>query len=281
MAQLYGRQVTLQLAGVTYICGGDNGLRCSFNVTKTRDKSLNKASIQLYNPDTREVLRDVITQPKLPVRLAAGYDVPRIIFAGFAIKHGVMIDRQAPDRILKVLAQSNGGVSSNANVSLSFQGSVSYEQVINAALDGLGLPRGIIKIPTGSAFLQGFSYTGNAYELLTRLTDTLGADFTIHDGTLEVLPRTSTRLPTGPLYSTELGNIIEAPKPHRAGDKVVQGAIQVTVLMDPSILPGDRFVVQDSSSTFNGTYKASAVIHKGDSGFSSQFYTTITGAPYG
>lgn len=266
MTQLFGRTVVVQLDDVSYTCGGRSGLRAAFDITRTLRKNPNKAKVEIYNLSQDTAVASLIRKRDLRVRILAGYGTPKLKFQGNPTKNGIVLDKKAPDRILRIQAQDGLRRYQTAKVRISLTEEVTFNEIVEQAIEGMGLPRGVIEIPGDSRFTQGFTYSGSAQELLGRLAESLGCDFSIQNGRLEFLPRTRTRTQQGPEFSTELGNLIDAPRPKDRG-------IQIRTLLAEDLNPGDRFLVAGQA------YKCVTIRDLGDSGYANDFYSIIDGVP--
>lgn len=259
MTELWNRKVVVQLDDLSF-----EDLRVSFNVTKSVGGKPNKATISIYNVARDEISADRIRNRKLRVRLLAGYDVPSLLFEGNPINHGVSFHRQGADTIMKIQAQDGLRRYQNARVNVSFATETTAKQVVDEAVRQLGLPRGTIDIDEDVRWTNGVTLNGPVTDVLDRVARSLESDWSIQNGKLQILPRNGTRTRKGPKFSRDLGNLLEAT-PTKNGTKVVS-------LLTPNLSPGDRFELEDDY--LGGIYKAVKVSHKGDTGYSSEFYTT-------
>jgi hypothetical protein len=259
MTRLLNRQVIVQLDNRSY-----EGLRVDFDVTKTIGGKPNKARIEVYNLDELPDLQN----RDLRVRLVAGYDTPALIFQGNPVKGGLTRERSGGDLILKIEAQDGIREYQNARVNVSFSTATSFQQVVDEVSKQMGLPQGTIRLDNDVSLTQGFAYNGAARDVLDRIATSVDADWSIQDGQLQLLPYTATTPNRGPLYSTELRNLIDA--------KPTDDGVEVVTFLDSAMKPGDRFKVE--SDDIDGVFKANRVNHAG-SKWQNDFYTTIEAKP--
>lgn len=266
MSDLLGRQVIVQLNDESL-----EGFRVSFEVTKTIDGTPNKATIRVYNIARERIDVDLIRKRDLRVRLFVGYDAPALVFEGHPLpRGGVEWPKDGPDTVLKIMAQDGFRRYQRGRVDISFSSETTAQQLVDEAAKQLGIPAGSVKVDEDVRWTQGISFSGPASELLDRVARATGSDWSSQDGDLQMLPAARTRRDRGPLYSRELGNLIDV-QPTKNGIKSI-------VLLDGAAKPGDLFRVEDR--WLGGDYKAGAITHKGDSGFDAQFYSTIEGREY-
>jgi len=265
-SRLWGRRVLVQFDDLLF-----DGLRVSFEVTKTLKGEPNKATISVYgiDPETYQILqakgRDLVVQ------LFAGHEIPGLIFQGNPVKNGLEYKINPPERVLTIEAKDGYKAYQRGRLKKSYTGEVTLAQVVEEAAAQLGLPVDMVEIPGDIRFTQGIHLRGPAHRVLDRLAQSVGSDWSIQNGKLQFLPKSKVRRNSGPLYSTDLNNIVEHPTRKEKG-------IEMVTILDPSLAPGDRFEVRDAEVPFfNGVYKASAVRHNGDT-HDVAFYTEIDAA---
>lgn len=267
---LFGRQSTLQVGPEGGQGVSVTGLRLGWNVEHSLEAEPSASKIEVYNPaDTTIAL---LQQPRCLVRLLVGYDVPRQIFQGHPIKHGVTVERRGPDRVLTIEAHDGGAQYQGARVSVSFATETSLRQVFDAVAAQLGLPLGSIRIADDVRLTQGVTLAGPAREVLDRIAVASSADWTIRDGALVVVPRDGTTGEPATVFSSAQGNLIGSPAQTKDG-------VEITGLIDAGMRPGKPFQVE--SERINGLYRATRVTFQGDSGWETPFYVKIVGKPYG
>jgi hypothetical protein len=262
-SRLWGRKVAVQFDDILL-----DGHRVSFEVTKTLKGEPNKATISVYGVDAETYSALLAKKRELVVRLFAGHEIPALVFQGNPVKAGVEFKIQAPERILMVEAKDGYHAYQRGRLKGSYDGEVPLAQIVEESAKQLGLPIGVIDIPGDMRFTQGIHLRGPAHRVLDRLAQSVGSDWSIQNGKLQFLPKSRVRRDSGPLYASSLNNIIGEPTKKEKG-------IELTVMLDPGLIPGDRFEVRsDVLPLFNGVYKATAVRHSGDN-WDQAFYTEI------
>lgn len=265
-SRLWGRQVQVQFDDLFF-----DGLRVSFEVTKTLKGEPNKASLTVYGIDVQTFQTLQARQRDLLVRVFAGHEVPGLLFQGNPVKDGLEYVIEAPERILKIEAKDGYKAYTRGRLKGSYSGEVLLSEVLEKAAAQLGLPVSVVDIPGDMRLTQGIHMRGPAHRILDRLAQSTGCDWSIQNGTLQFLPKSKVRRDSGPLYSPDLNNIVKRPVKKEKG-------VELTVILDPSLAPGDRFEIRDSEvPLFNGVYKAKAVRHIGDN-WDQSFYTEIEAA---
>ncbi len=265
--QLLGRKVEIEfgLEGSSGIRHTD--LRIAFRVEKTRSSSPNKATITVYGLGDNSI--DVLSRSGAVVRLLAGYGLAKQIFIGNPIKSGVKLERTGSDRVVTIEALDGGRAYREAQVSISYSGSVALATAYRAAIDAMGLPEGVVNLPSRSLG-KGFAFTGPAQDLLNKLAAASGSQWFIRDGTVNFFERGSATSQLVPLISSVAGNLVGHPKQTANG-------IEITALLDAAFRPGDR--VQLQSEKVNGTHTIQDLVFDGDSGYQSNFYAEMKVVP--
>lgn len=266
---LWGRRVTLQIgqpdgAGRSY-----SDLRINFRAKQTLDATPNSAEILLYNPSDQSLAE--VQRPDAVVRLIAGYEIPRLIFVGEPIPHGVRIERRGPDRILVIEAQDGSRAYRAGRVEVSIPRATTVGEVFDTVARQMGLPIGSVRgVDRSIALPHGLTLAGAARDVLDRLAAMSGADWSITDGAIDVVPRGGDTGERAVVFSTKQGNLVGSPK------RTVEG-VEIVGLLEPTMRPGRAFVVD--SRDVRGTFVARDVTHTGDTGYSPEFYTLIAGVP--
>ena len=119
MSQQFGRILLLTIGQAGGEARTSPGLRIVARVSYKSARA-GEAEIEVYNPAPLTI---AAAQTKGAVfRLLGGYDVPELIFEGTAIRDGVMVRKEGPDRILAISARTGGTQLEQARVALSFAG---------------------------------------------------------------------------------------------------------------------------------------------------------------
>lgn len=261
---LFGRKVILEIGEP----GGEarrwDHLRISGRVEKTPGRGPNTCVLEVYNPSAVTV---ALAQARgVVVRVLAGYDVPRLLFVGTVNRGGAAFERQGPDGVLTIEATDGGRRFQEAHVNESFGREMSLEQVFGVLADRLGVPLGAVRLSDDVRF-QGVTLVGPVRNALDELCDSLGVQWSVQDGALQVLADGDDTGEAVVVVSSKNGNLIGTPTPQDNG-------LEVTALLDGRLRPGRRFVLE--SERYNGVYRARDVMHVFDTGWDSAFHTVIT-----
>lgn len=265
---LFGRQVFLSFGLAGFEGREFRDIRIRFRVDQKRTSDPHKAVIEAWNL-TRESAA-ILQDPKVVVRLSAGYETPRQIFVGEPIKNGVAIRRQGTERLARIEALDGGKAYQESRVNVTMSTGSTIEQILEEVIGSFGLPTGTIEIPENNlSYPDGVHLGGTSRDVMDRLMESLGAQWFINDGVINVVGTDAPVNVTGPLFSVAGGNLIGSPTPKD------EGTIEIKALLDPDVRPGTPFRVE--SEQYSGDYTARDVIFTGDSGWDTPFYVTIIG----
>lgn len=221
------------------------GLRITGRVSYKNARA-GEAEIEVYNPAPETIA--AAEQRGATIRLLAGYEVPELLFEGSVIRDGVMVRKDGEDRILSIVARTGGVQLEQARLSLSYAQGTRASDVVAEAARVIGLPQGVVRLGQDYDLPAGFSYSGNANELLQRLVQSAGSTLTVRDGALQVLPSGED---TGELVTrlTPDTGLLGSPT-RRAGKK--RALVEIQALLIASLRPGKRIVVE--SEALNGVF---------------------------
>lgn len=241
-------------------------LRISGEVKKSRGRNANTAAVSIYNPSPDAIA--FAQREGTMMRVLAGYEVPRLIFAGDINRGGVELSHDEVDRVLSIEAQDGGRRLREARVDTSFSAEVTAEQVFGTLAKALNVPLGNVRVESDARWPRGLTLSLPARDALDEVCQRLGVRWSIQDGLLQVLPLGEDTGEVAVVVSAANGNLIGSPRPLDKG-------LEITALLDGRIRPGRRFIVE--SRDYQGTYIATEVKHTFDSGWDTSFYTVITG----
>ncbi|MFB6373824.1 MAG: hypothetical protein ABEN55_12120, partial [Bradymonadaceae bacterium] len=103
-------------------------------------------------------------------------------------------------------------------------------------------------------------------DALNRFAESAGVDWSIQDGSLQILPKDGDSQVQAAVFSDENENLISVSEK--------KDGIEVKAWLTPRVRPGDRFRLEDGGRT--GIFKARDVGFIGDSGHSSTFQVKAT-----
>lgn len=266
---LFGREVVVQIGPPSNI-REHRDLRVTFRAELTDGSAPNKGTVSLYNVARESV--EAIQADGAVVRVLAGYDAPQLVFEGDPVPQGVRGPvQQGPDRLLTIEALDGLRAVQGGRVSISYATATPVSVVLNDCATALGVPLGVVDLgPAAKPYPLGLTFTGQASDLLDRITRSNDALWHIRDGVLYVYPRTGSTGEQAPLLSVKNKNVIGQP------GRKERGRVQVKTLLDPSLRPGRPFRVE--SREVEGFFVAEHVLHEGDS-WRGPYYSTVTGRP--
>lgn len=262
MSQLYLR------SGKLFVGDRQFNVRLSFSVVKTSTSSSNKCTVTAYN--LSEDSRSFIEKKEGTLRLEAGYaGATSIIFVGDIDK--VIDKRQGPD-ILTIIESGDGERRlADAHVELSLKAGATDEQIINSVVNVLSVERGTVKGIQRKEYLNGFSYSGKAQELLDKITKKQSLEWSIQDGSLQIIPQNADTGETAVLLNSTTG-LIDVP------NKTDEGFV-IKSLLNPELAPGRQVQLESILLTGPAVFKVDKVTHVGDTK-ESDFYSEVEGKEY-
>lgn len=259
-------------------------LRVSFEVVKTVDPAPNTAIIKIWNlnPDNESRIKKEFDE----VLLNAGYeDDMRLVFRG-NIKH-VFRYRDGSDFITEIEAADGDKDFGTAVMNVTLAAGTTNRQLVDRAVGSFsGTTEGFVSVPAKPR-LRGKVVSGNTRAVLNELARDSGANWSIQDGQLTIVPAAGMlpneavviRSDTGMLGSPEINDkgvtvkcllnpriaINGALKLDNDGIRAARSTGQKTegsgerVVSDPAQATGAT-----ARLSSDGIYKAIRVVHRGD-----------------
>lgn len=264
MSEMFGRQVIVEIGEAGGVGRRFKNLRIGGRIEKSPKSGPNTAVLEIYNPAPDSIA--AAQNPRAVVRVLAGHDVPRLLFVGTIIKNGARIEQAGPDRILTIEAMDGGRSYQEAHINESFSRTSTMEQVFGALAAKLGVQLGAVSPGESMQFPRGLTLAGPVRSVLDDLASSLGAEWSIQDGALQVLSDDEDTGEAVVRVSSRTGNLIGTPK-------IGSDGLEITALLDGRLRPGRRLVIE--SKQFEGVYRASEVQHIFDSGWDSSFHTVV------
>ena len=269
--RLYGRKVYLVIGPEGAKGRRLEGLRVAWSIKKGQQKKPDPAKLQVYNlsADTRSF----IEQDGALVQLYAGYeDKPGLLFIGQVDE--VDHKRDGKDWVTEIEARDGGKQYAGGLMSETYEATDS-NRIIERIAESMGLTH--VRRPADLevvTFEYGLSVFGPGRDHLDQLTESLGAEWSIQGGELVI---TKTGEPTGePVVFLDTGEGGTTNTGLIRVDKTKKG-IKALALSNGNIKPKGRVSIR--SRKFTGLYKVTSLEHKGDSGWSQDFYTELEATP--
>ncbi len=236
-----------------------SGLHVAFRVTRTSSKSPNTADISIFN--LSEASRASIGEKGQRITLIAGYKGnAALVFAGQVMQ---CQHKRVPCGWETVIEARDGHTQWLARAKAAYGSATKHRTVLQQLARDMGLsitPAQLDLVGDGETrgplVLHG--YAQEAFETLCR---TLELEWSIQDGTLQLLPLDSATRETAVVLTPETGLVgapeIEAGKPGQKGKTA-----KASSLLQPLLRPGRRVELQ--SRTLTGSYRCETVVHAGD-----------------
>lgn len=257
MAQRFNRVARLQMGTVIV-----TGLRVAFKVELTPQSEPNGAEISVWN--LSEATRSKLVEASVPLILEAGHvDLEGQLFSGDIQPKGITSKREGTDWITTFTAADGAFAYRQARIQRSFAKGAKVGSVLEtlAKSMGLGLGKSLDKLRAGDVegalteFLGGTTLSGSASQEMDRLTRSLGLEWSIQNGELQVLELGTTN-GAQVVKLTPTTGLVGSPE---VGDK---GVVKAKALLEPSLRPGRGLRLE--SQLLNGDFVCRKVLHQGD-----------------
>lgn len=269
-SRLYDRTVRVVVAPP----GGGEGrawtdLRITFGVKRTKSKKPSPAQIQIYN--LTEDSRSYIESDNARVWLYAGYgSAPDLIFGGDVDE--VEIKRTGRDVVTTIKARDGARTYREGFLSVTYdpplRSSTLLERIAGEMGIGIGfMPAGLEEI----SYSQGYTIAGPGRDALTEVCSSIGASWSIQDQELQILALGGGT--TEEVFLLQSGydgtpntGLVGSPEKTKKG-------VKARILLNGQVKPGRT--VRVNAREIQGWYVVSEADHKGDSGWSGDFYTDL------
>jgi len=238
-------------------------LRVVFEVEKDLTGKPNKARFDIYglNESHRYALE---SSKSVPVQCEAGYvDGMSVIFLG-KLRAGASY-RDGASWVTQLSAGDGAEEVKSSRVNVSIAPGTTTDQVLRQVAEALGVKPGNLKDTFamikadwkagGNMFPNGTVITGSAAREMTNVCRSLGLDWTIHNGELQIQERGKT-LGSQAILLNKTTGMINTP------ELDAKGVLRVDCLMQPDVFPG-RLLVVDSYRV-KGQFRIEKTTHRGD-----------------
>lgn len=242
------------------------GLRITFSIEKTFESTPNKATIDVYNlaPQTKALLNKKGCKVVLEVGYGAILNkkaVTEVIFKGDAV-HSKTVKRGA-DRITTIELADGLAALQETQVNMSFAPGTGVGTVISKVTSAFGLPKAEVSGTEGKTYNNGITISGMAKDVMNDLAGKTGTEWSVQDGSIQVLPINGfTKEPvivlgpdTGLIGSPNMSGFQNSREKKDAG-------VEFNSLIIAGIKPGRR--VKLESEDVNGQFIVRKVTFKGD-----------------
>lgn len=238
-------------------------LRVSFEIQKDLTGKPNDARFDIYGlSDSHR--RELETKGSVAVQCDAGYeDGMSTIFLG-KLRAGASY-RDAGSWVTQISAADGAEEVRSARVNVSIAPGATTEQVLQRVAESLGVPLGNLKDAFamiradwkagGNLFPNGTVATGSAAREMTNVCRSLGLEWTIHNGALQIQPLGKALAGKAILLTPETGLI-------RSPEMDAKGVVKCECLMQPDVFPGRQIAIE--SDRVKGVFRIEKTTHKGD-----------------
>ena len=281
--QLWNNQyrIVLPKLGFEFNNLNGNGLNISFEIEKDLTQQTNKTRLEIYNltKDTRSKLE----QPDVEVEIYAGYKDnggPLKIFMGTIIQC-VSTDEGKDVRTNLKLADGRVALR-DCVLSLSYPPGTSAGDIISHIASEMGVPLVYGKGVTPTAYPDGYSFAGLAWDALNEICLGQGFTWSIQNGILLVILAGSVLANRGIVFSPSSGLIgtparIIRANPYEDEDTAERrserqnkkespdkkAGWEIDTLLFPTVNPGDAVKVE--SRAIKGWFRVQTCRHYGTS----------------
>jgi hypothetical protein len=238
--RLFGRAWRIQVDDLVI-----SELDCTFKVQRTLRPNPNACELTVYKL-TREHRAQISTRKKQYVQIEAGYtEGTSRIFAGDVRK--AESENDGKDWVTKIHAGDGERAYTTARVSRSFGPDTSVESVVRAVAESLGVGlgnslealAGASLSNVGQAFPAGVVIDGKASREMTALMNSCGLEWSVQEGVLQILPKST---------ATTVPALVLSPSTGLIGTPAVgKGKIvKARTLIQPGLTPGHRVQLRDT-----------------------------------
>jgi len=244
-------------------------LRITFQIVKTSDSNSNTAKISIYNLNDNSI--GLIEEENQEAILEAGYNGTRAPIQGNVFEEkligivakgdikNVTTVKQGVDRITTFETGDGEDALTNATLDKSYPPGISTAQIVDEVKNTLGVVKGTIKGVIDQVFNNGLSVSGKAKDTMDEITEKMGAEWSIQDGELQVLPRDGSTNEEAIFLTPDTG-LIGAPTRKVGKDK--KAAVEFMSLLNPKMRPGRRVKIE--SFSLSGVFTIRKVTMTGD-----------------
>lgn len=246
-------------------------LRIQFDIEKSAKKNPNKSTIKVWN--MQRSTRAELEKPDTRCLLYAGYaeeDGPILIFSGGVTYVWSKVD--GPDIITEFDLGDGAQEIRDTTISVGYAKNVRSSTVLNDVSKQMGLPLTIPSDIKDRIWENGLSYYGSARVLMDKVTKANDTEWSIQNGTLQVIRTGGVTTRQGIVLSGTSG-LIGSPERMRQskhGTKKKSAEVKkqydgwkCKTLLMPYLNPGDRIKLE--SRMVEGIFRVQSIKHEGDS----------------
>lgn len=253
MSELFGRVCELTVGTLKF-----SGLRVTFKVSASTASKPNTAEISIYG--LSETSRAACATQGAEVRLVAGYrDTAALVFSG-QVTHGE--SSRQPGGWVTVIEARDGQPQWTRRMRLGLHKATKHRELLKAIASEMGLQVSAEQLDlVGAGATPGpVALYGFAHAEMDVLCRSLGLEWSIQRGRLQLLPLDGATTETAVVLSPETG-LIGTPQ-RQAKEAGKRRVIEVQSCLQPALKPGR--LVQLTSQTLSGLLRCRTVEVVGD-----------------
>lgn len=243
------------------------GFRLNFKFDKNLESSPNTGIINIYNLSQES--REKFEAKNAICSLDVGYGNELLqLFSGNIAK--ATTRKSGIDRITEIELGDGEKAYQEAKIDLTFPPGATADQIIqkvafsfkDVVSGGVNAIREFI-IPKFKSYGTGVILSGTAKDILDSLTKTVGMEWSIQDGELQIIEQQKPTNDESVFLSPTTG-LIGSPGKIKAdaGKNIPDGGIEFQCLLQPKLKPGR--LIEIESELISGVYRISKVTHEGD-----------------
>lgn len=243
-------------------------VRARFKVEKTDSFFSNKATIELLNLNDES--KRFLEQPKLSVRLDAGYDgrFPMLFFGDVsncitAMEKG---EKKGGDIVTTIEAGDGERSLTDNHIEISLGPRTTNRQAFKRVLDSLNMTTTTMKEFREITYSRGFQYCGRAREALDRIMKEVGYTWSVQNGEIQALGQNDSVGEVATIVRESTG-LLDFPKKGTSSSSEAsfeEYDWQFSSLLNADIAPG-RLVKLISPISNTVLIRISKAVYEGDS----------------
>jgi hypothetical protein len=248
---------------------GKGALDVSFSIERSLKPEPNTAEIRVWNlnADHRSQLEEIKTEK---TKTSTGQQVPVLIEAGYEggytqLFSGTMRTaftvREGADLVTTLQSGDGEKEYNRRRINLSIAKATPNASVLQQVVKALGVGEGNLATVTPALaavpllFPQGGVLSGSASQILTRITQSLGFEWSIQEGTLQILQARAPLSVSATLLSSDTG-LVGAPSIDN------EGVLTARCLLIPDVFPGRLLVLE--SERLSGNFRVEKCNYSGN-----------------
>lgn len=253
--QQFGRAIQLVIGSSTESIVIDGGLTISFDLTKTITSEPNEATISIVN--LNQSTRNLITDKKYNrILLNAGYgDDMRTLFVGYIDE---VENRKDSTDITTTMTCSDGSKDyREARTAVTVKKGQSDKEIVKEVLKDMpNTETGIQEYKKATKLPRGKTLVGNSRDILKTVAKNQDANWSIQDGKLLILPKTSALANNEGFLIQEGSGMIGSPQKTSDG-------LEVRCLLNNIMRVGQLCRVASRIKEMSGDFKIVKIQMKG------------------